>query len=103
MHPADAGVASGLINTNQQIGGAIGVAVATTIAATVTTHYVNSHAGASAFGGAALTDGFHAAFYVLAGVAAVGAALAALMIESRSVPGREHGSELMREAELGAA
>ena len=103
VHPADAGVASGLINTNQQIGGAIGVAVATTIAATVTTHYVNSHAGASAFGGAALTDGFHAAFYVLAGVAAVGAALAALMIESRSVPGREHGSELMREAELGAA
>ena len=103
VHPADAGVASGLINTNQQIGGAIGVAVATTIAATVTTHYVNSHAGASAFGGAALTDGFHAAFYVLAGVAAVGAALAALMIESRSVPGREHGSELMREPELGAA
>ncbi len=103
VHPADAGVASGLINTNQQIGGAIGVALATTIAATVTTHYVNSHAGASAFGGAALTDGFHAAFYVLAGVAAVGAALAALMIESRSVPGRERGGELMREPELGAA
>ena len=104
VHPADAGVASGLINTNQQIGGAIGVAVATTIAASVTTHYVNSHAGASAFGGAALTDGFHAAFYVLAGVAAVGAALAALMIESRPpLPGHERGGDLVGEPEFEAA
>jgi EmrB/QacA subfamily drug resistance transporter len=104
VHPADAGVASGLINTNQQIGGAIGVAVATTIAASVTTHYVNSHAGASAFGGAALTDGFHAAFYVLAGVAAVGAALAALMLEPRRpLSGRERGGDLMREPDFEAA
>jgi EmrB/QacA subfamily drug resistance transporter len=104
VQPADAGVASGLINTNQQIGGAIGVAVATTIAASVTTHYVNSHAGASAFGGAALTDGFHAAFYVLAGVAAVGAALAALMLESRPPrPVRERGGDLVREPDFEAA
>jgi EmrB/QacA subfamily drug resistance transporter len=103
VHPADAGVASGLINTNQQIGGAIGVAVATTVAATVTTHYVNSHAGASALGGAALTDGFHVAFYVLAGVAAAGAALAALILESRrAIPGVQHG-ELMTEPEFEAA
>src|SRR5436190_21623571 len=39
---ADAGVASGLINTNQQIGGAIGVALVTTIATTFTTHFVHS-------------------------------------------------------------
>jgi EmrB/QacA subfamily drug resistance transporter len=104
VQPADAGVASGLINTNQQIGGAIGVAVATTIAASVTTHYVNSHTGASAFGGAALTDGFHAAFYVLAAVAAVGAALAALMLESRPpLPGRERGGDLVREPDFEAA
>ena len=32
VRPADAGIASGLINTSQQIGGAIGVAAATTIA-----------------------------------------------------------------------
>ena len=37
---SDAGVASGLINTSQQIGGAIGVAAATTIATTFTTRYV---------------------------------------------------------------
>ena len=41
------------------------------------------HAGARAFGGAALTHGFQAAFYVLAGIAAAGAVLAALMLEAR--------------------
>jgi EmrB/QacA subfamily drug resistance transporter len=79
----DAGVASGLINTNQQIGGAIGVAVATTIATTVTSNYVSSHAGATAFGGAALTHGFAIAFYVLAGIALAGAVAAALLLESK--------------------
>src|SRR5256712_165165 len=55
---ADAGIASGLINTNQQIGGAIGVAIATTIATTFTAHYIDSHAGAGAFSGPGLTHGF---------------------------------------------
>jgi EmrB/QacA subfamily drug resistance transporter len=79
----DAGVASGLINTNQQIGGAIGVAAATTIATTFTTHYVHAHSGASAFSGAALTHGFGIAFYVLAAIAAVGALASAVLLESK--------------------
>jgi EmrB/QacA subfamily drug resistance transporter len=83
IRPADAGVASGLINTNQQIGGAIGVAATTTIATTFTSHYVNSHVGASAFGGAALTHGFEVAFYVLAAVAGLGAVLSWLLLESK--------------------
>jgi EmrB/QacA subfamily drug resistance transporter len=78
----DAGVASGLINTGQQVGGAIGVAAATTIATTYTAHYVSSHAGATAFSGAALTHGFSIAFYALAAVAAIGAVLSAAIIES---------------------
>jgi EmrB/QacA subfamily drug resistance transporter len=83
VRAADAGIASGLINTTQQIGGAIGVAAATTIATTFTTHYVHSHVGTTAFGGAALTHGFQVAFYVLAATGAVGAVLAALLIEPR--------------------
>ncbi len=83
VRQADAGIASGLINTNQQIGGAIGVAAATTIATTFTTHYVNAHAGTNAFSGAALTHGFEIAFSVLAAVAALGALLAALILESK--------------------
>ncbi len=79
---SEAGVASGLINTTQQIGGAIGVAVATTVATTYTSHYVSSHPGSSPVSGAALTHGFGIAFYVLAAVGAVGALLAAVMVES---------------------
>jgi EmrB/QacA subfamily drug resistance transporter len=80
---ADAGVASGLLNTTQQIGGAIGLAAASTIATTFTSRYVDSHAGASALSGPALTYGFQITFYVLAGLAALAAILAATMIESR--------------------
>jgi EmrB/QacA subfamily drug resistance transporter len=85
IRQTDAGVASGLINTTQQIGGAIGVALATTVATTFTTHYVHTHAGTTAFGGAALTHGFQIAFYVLAAVSGLGAVLSALMLESRAV------------------
>ncbi len=83
VRQADAGIASGLINTNTQIGGAVGVAAAITIATTATNHYVQTHAGISPFSGAALTHGFDVAFWVLAGTAAVGAVLAALMLESQ--------------------
>jgi EmrB/QacA subfamily drug resistance transporter len=79
---ADAGIASGLINTSQQIGGAIGVAVAVTIATTFTNRFVDAHPGASPLGGSALTHGFAIAFYVLAAIAAFGAVLAAVLIES---------------------
>jgi EmrB/QacA subfamily drug resistance transporter len=83
VRQADAGIASGLINTTQQIGGAVGVALATTIATTFTTRYVDAHAGTNAFSGAALTHGFQIAFYVLAALAGLGAVLAALMLESK--------------------
>ena len=81
VRPADAGVASGLVNTGQQIGGAIGVAAATTIATTSSSDFLGSHPGAAA--GAALTHGFASAFWVLAGIAALGAVASALVVESR--------------------
>jgi EmrB/QacA subfamily drug resistance transporter len=97
VRQADAGIASGLINTNQQIGGAIGVAAVTTVATTFTAHYVHTHAGTTAFSGAALTHGFQIAFYVLAATAAVGATLAALLIESKP---RDPELELVQEGAL---
>ena len=89
VRPTDAGVASGLINTTQQVGGAIGVAVATTVATTFTSRYVDSHVGATAQSAAALSHGFQAAFYVLAGMAAVGAVTAFLMLESNPAGAEE--------------
>jgi EmrB/QacA subfamily drug resistance transporter len=81
VQPADAGVASGLINTSRQIGGSVGLAAVTTIAATATSNYAQSH-GVLASSGPALTHGFQVAFYSLAGASLVGAALAAAFVES---------------------
>jgi sugar phosphate permease len=83
VRQADAGIASGLINTTQQIGGAVGVALATTVATSFTARYVNAHDGVDAFSGPALTHGFQIAFYVLAALAGAGAVLAAVMLESK--------------------
>jgi EmrB/QacA subfamily drug resistance transporter len=63
----EAGLASGLINTSQQIGGAIGVAVASTVAAE---HTKSFHT--SLFDPTALTAGFRWAFWLLAAVAVAG-------------------------------
>ena len=82
VQPADAGVASGLINTSRQIGGAIGMAAVTTIAASATSDYVDSHAVAAA-GGPALAHGFQVAFYALSGLALVGAAIATAFVEPK--------------------
>jgi EmrB/QacA subfamily drug resistance transporter len=65
----DAGVASGLLNMSQQLGGAIGVAVTSTVAATHF-HTLEAHGHSTA---AALTGGFQSALWVcgIAGLAAV--------------------------------
>jgi predicted MFS family arabinose efflux permease len=83
VRQSDAGVASGLFTTSQQVGGAIGVAVATTISTTLTAHYLESHPGATALTPGALTYGFSIAFYVLAGLAALGAVVAAVFIQDK--------------------
>ena len=82
--PADAGVASGLINTSRQIGGAVGLAAVSTLAATYAGNYASSHPGVTASSGSALTHGFDVTFYVLMGLALVGALVAAVFVEPQS-------------------
>jgi EmrB/QacA subfamily drug resistance transporter len=86
---SDAGVASGLVNTSRQIGGAIGLAAASTIAATSTSHYVSSHSAVAASSPVALDHGFQTALYALTGLLMLGAVIAITLV--RSTPtGKAH-------------
>jgi EmrB/QacA subfamily drug resistance transporter len=78
VEAAEAGLASGLINTSQQIGGALGIAALSTIA---TSHTADKVAAGVALP-TALVDGFTAAFLAGVGIAAVGI-LAALTLIRR--------------------
>jgi MFS family permease len=80
----EAGLASGLINTSQQIGGALGLAILATIANGRT----DDAAAAGSSAKVALTEGFQAAFAVGAGIAVLGAILALVLVSGRA--SREH-------------
>jgi MFS family permease len=79
---SDAGLASGLVNTSVQVGGALGLAVLATLSATRSDDL--RHAGHSA--AAALTSGYHLAFLIGAGlvVAALGLAVTVLRPERQA-------------------
>jgi EmrB/QacA subfamily drug resistance transporter len=85
VRASEAGAASGMINTSQQIGGAVGLAAITTIATTITTNYIASHALSPAAAAAGLVHGFQIAFYVLLGVTLTGVVLTATMLRGTSV------------------
>jgi predicted MFS family arabinose efflux permease len=83
---ADAGVASGLINTSRQIGGAIGIAAVSAIAATSTSNYAHAHSAVSAVSGVALDHGFQTGLYVLTGLLVFGALIAVTLVRSAPAP-----------------
>jgi EmrB/QacA subfamily drug resistance transporter len=75
----DAGVASALVNTMQQVGGSLGIAFLNTIATSATAHYALSHGGPSK---AATTHGFTTAFAVGVGVLVLAALIVFFLIQS---------------------
>jgi EmrB/QacA subfamily drug resistance transporter len=91
--PDEAGLASGLINTSQQVGGALGLAVLATIATGRTDDVLATGERNPAV---ALTEGFQDAFLAGAGLALLGALLAAVLISSKD--SREHAEAAKREA-----
>jgi hypothetical protein len=84
VQPHDAGVASALVSTMQQVGGSIGTAVLSTIVATETTAYATAHRTLGpAVAAQAATHGFTVAFAISAGTFAAGAVMGALLFPTK--------------------
>jgi EmrB/QacA subfamily drug resistance transporter len=81
VEPREAGLASGLINTSQQIGGALGVAIAATVAFTHTTTLVKAGENLAS----AQTSGFALGFWVIAGFGAAAVIATLTLVRSDEV------------------
>jgi EmrB/QacA subfamily drug resistance transporter len=79
---ADAGVASALVNTNQQVGGSIGTALLNTLAASALTSYVLTHGHSPLALAGAAVHSYVVAFWVSAAILAVSALVCALVLPS---------------------
>jgi EmrB/QacA subfamily drug resistance transporter len=85
--PADAGLASGLINTTAQVGAALGLAVLATLSTSRSQALVRHGASAAA----ALTGGYHLAFWLGAGLVLAGAAVGLAVLRTKG-PARNAGA-----------
>jgi MFS family permease len=84
---SDAGIASGLVNTSRQIGGAVALAGVSAIAASSTASYAGSHAAVTASSAVALDHGFQTGLYVLIGLLLLGALVALAFVRSAPAAG----------------
>jgi EmrB/QacA subfamily drug resistance transporter len=85
----DAGLASGLFNTAQQVGGSLGLAILSTLAASQTSSLLHGHVSHAATA-AAQVSGYHVAFAAAAAMLGVGGVILALVLRRSHVRALEH-------------
>lgn len=90
--PRESGLASGLVNTSRLVGGTLGLAVLSTLAAS----YTSSRADAGASAAAALTDGYQLAFLISAAATLLAATLAATLLRRDLRVASEQAGEIGR-------
>jgi MFS family permease len=78
----DAGVASAMVNTSQQVGGSVGTALLSTIFASAAASFATTHAKTAGIAGAAAVHGYTVAFEWAAGLFAIGVLVALLILPS---------------------
>jgi EmrB/QacA subfamily drug resistance transporter len=82
VEPTDAGVASAMVNTCQQVGGSVGTAVLSTIFASAVSSYVAGHVRSPSLPAQAAMHGYTTAFWCSAAVFAVGSVICGLVLRS---------------------
>ena len=80
---SDAGVASAMVNTSQQVGGSVGTALLSTIFASAAASFASAHAKTSGLVAASAIHGYTTAFYWAAGLFAIGLLVAFFILPSR--------------------
>jgi hypothetical protein len=91
--PRDAGLASGLVNATGQVGGALGLAVLATVSASRTSALAAQGRPAAA----ALTEGYHLAFWIAFGLVVAAIAVAAAVLRPGPGPEAATAPEPVRE------
>ena len=84
VRPADAGVASAMVNTSQQVGGSVGIALLSSLASGATTRYLAGRSQVPLARTQATLHGYTTAFWWSAGIFAAGAVICGLLMR----PGR---------------
>jgi EmrB/QacA subfamily drug resistance transporter len=89
----DSGVASAMVNTSQQVGGSIGAALLSTLAASAAADFVTAHGPAPAVLHEAAIQGYTTAFWWAAGIFLAGALVCGSLLRRDTRPAPAHGTE----------